>query len=70
MHSTAASEETQSKTSSVLAGSECSYCDLVMHVSAEQSHSLVVINVGAAKVDFLYGRDKCSETFLKKDLKK
>lgn len=54
----------------MLAGSEGNYCDLVMHISAEQSHSLVVISEGAAKVDFFCGRDKFSEKFLKKDLKK
>lgn len=69
MHSTAASEETQCKTSSVLAGSEGNYCSLVTRMSAKQSHSLMVINEGAAKVDFLCSRDKCSEKFLKKDLK-
>lgn len=30
----------------------------------------MVINEGAAKVDFLCGRDNCSEKFLKKELKK
>lgn len=59
MHSTAAFEETHKcKTSSMLADSVSNYCDLVMHISTEQSHSLVVINEEAAKVDFFCGRDK------------
>lgn len=57
---------TESKTSSVLAGSEGSYCHLVTHVSAEQGHSLVVVNEGAAEVGFFCGREKCSEKILRK----
>lgn len=65
MHNTAVDEFLKKlikcKTSSVLAGSEGNYCCLVMHISTEQGHSLVVRNEGAAEVDFFCGREKCSE---------
>lgn len=48
---------TECNTSSVLAGSEGSYCSLVMHSSTEESHSMMLLNEGTAKVDFFCGSE-------------